>query len=299
MREYVISASQIITGLRRTTATRTETESASGTSYGSWSYDYSSRQQADSNKIFYEYTTTRTRIGYTTQSVTYKRESKFDDYRIDVSFDISDVPVNRIQSIKLRSKITEINNKSPLGYFVSSVGNTGGVFDSLHPHFYPQTLLGTCSLSNPNIPYEHDVTLSELSPTGWYSLWNEGNSSFAHDELLVFDLSNFYLVITTDEQSAGSYTISYDKGDYGTGDNTTETKTEDVVIRLKDAIFTRSGYTQTGWSINSNGSTKDYNLNENYSANASITLYPYWTIGHVSNSNILFIMTENGLQAII
>jgi hypothetical protein len=299
MKEYVIPASQIKTGFRRTTASRNEIESASGTSYGNWSYDYSSRDQNDSNRIAYEYTTSRTRIGYNTQSVTYKRETKFDDYRIDLNFDVSGVPADRIQSVKLRAKLTDKNSETPLGYFISSVGNTGGVFDTLHPHYYPINLLGTCELNNPVVPYIHDTTLSELSDTGWYTLWNEGNSIFSHNEILNFDLSNFYLVITTDEQSAGSYTVTYDKGTYGTGENETETKTEDVVLRLKGAIFTRSDYTQTGWSVNADGSTKDYNLNDNYTNNANITLYPYWTRGHVATTNVLFIMTENGLQAII
>ena len=74
-----------------------------------------------------------------------------------------------------------------------------------------------------------------------------------------------------------TYTVAYNPGSYGSGSQRTDTKKKDVALTLKGAIFTRTGYTQTGWSKNSNGSTKDYNLSVSYTANAAITLYPYWT----------------------
>ena len=74
------------------------------------------------------------------------------------------------------------------------------------------------------------------------------------------------------------YTIYYKKGDYGTGTDTSATKNYGTDITLKGAIFTRTGYTQTGWSTASNGSTKNYNLSATYSTNSGTTLYPYWTI---------------------
>ena len=74
------------------------------------------------------------------------------------------------------------------------------------------------------------------------------------------------------------YTIYYKKGDYGTGTDTSATKNYGTDITLKGAIFTRTGYTQTGWSTASNGSTKNYNLSATYSTNSGATLYPYWTI---------------------
>lgn len=74
------------------------------------------------------------------------------------------------------------------------------------------------------------------------------------------------------------YTINYKKGDYGTGTDTSATKNYGTDITLKGAIFTRKGYTQTGWSTASNGSTKNYNLSATYSTNSGTTLYPYWTI---------------------
>lgn len=74
-----------------------------------------------------------------------------------------------------------------------------------------------------------------------------------------------------------SYTVSYNKGTYGTGTNTSATKIYGTDLTLSDKIFTRTGYTQTAWASNAAGTTKKYKLKATYSANAAITLYPYWT----------------------
>jgi uncharacterized repeat protein (TIGR02543 family) len=74
-----------------------------------------------------------------------------------------------------------------------------------------------------------------------------------------------------------TYTVSYNKGSYGSGTNTSDTKTYGQSLTLKGAIFTRTGYTQTGWSTTDGGS-KTYNLSASYTTNAAATLYPFWTI---------------------
>lgn len=101
-----------------------------------------------------------------------------------------------------------------------------------------------------------------------------------------------------------TYTITYNKGDYGTGSNVTATKTYNVALTLPGITFTRSQYTQSGWSVNSNGSTLDYSLGGSYTNNAAATLYPYWDRNGCvwymnSNGELqlapLYYMTENGL----
>lgn len=74
-----------------------------------------------------------------------------------------------------------------------------------------------------------------------------------------------------------TYTVSYNKGSNGSGTNTSDTKTYDVALTLKGAIFSRTGYTQTGWST-TDGGAKAYNLSASYTTNAAVTLYPFWTI---------------------
>ena len=77
--------------------------------------------------------------------------------------------------------------------------------------------------------------------------------------------------------SINTWTVSYNKGANGTGTNTSATKTYGQALTLLGAIFTRDGYTQTGWST-SDGGLKAYDLNGSYTNNAAVTLYPYWTI---------------------
>ncbi len=72
-----------------------------------------------------------------------------------------------------------------------------------------------------------------------------------------------------------TYTVTYDKGPSGSGTNTTATKTHNVALTLKGAIFTRTGYTQTSWY--STSPAQAFALGGSYTANADITLYPTWT----------------------
>lgn len=73
-----------------------------------------------------------------------------------------------------------------------------------------------------------------------------------------------------------TYTVTYNKGSFGTGTNTTATKTYGTTLTLSNAIFSRTGYIQTGWSTDIDGSTLDYVTSGSYTTNAAITLYPYW-----------------------
>ena len=73
-----------------------------------------------------------------------------------------------------------------------------------------------------------------------------------------------------------TYTVVYNKGSYGTGTNSSATKTYNVTLTLKGAQFTRTGYAQTGWAT-SDGGAQAYALGGSYTENASVTLYPVWT----------------------
>lgn len=75
------------------------------------------------------------------------------------------------------------------------------------------------------------------------------------------------------------YTITYDKGEYGTGTISAGDKTHGEAFTLSSETFTREGYTQDGWST-SDGGDKAYDLGGSYTANAAITLYPHWTINN-------------------
>ena len=73
-----------------------------------------------------------------------------------------------------------------------------------------------------------------------------------------------------------TYNVVYDPGANGEGAQQTATKTKGVTLTLMGAVFTRIGYTQTGWSTR-DGGAKSYNLGASYAVNAALTLYPFWT----------------------
>ena len=76
--------------------------------------------------------------------------------------------------------------------------------------------------------------------------------------------------------TADTYTVTYAPGAYGAEEQSTATKTYGVDLKLPGAIFTRSGYKQTGWAL-TDGGEKAYDLEGTYSANAGTTLYPVWS----------------------
>ena len=90
-----------------------------------------------------------------------------------------------------------------------------------------------------------------------------------------------------------TYTVTYKPGANGSGSQQTATKTHGVALTLRGATFTRSGYTQTGWST-SDGGAKAYNLSASYTANAAIMLYPYWTANSGTDTHASVQLWENG-----
>lgn len=88
------------------------------------------------------------------------------------------------------------------------------------------------------------------------------------------------------------YTVSYDKGsaDGASGSLASGTKTagSSFTLSSSSSAFTRSGYTYDGWSVNENGSTKDYELGGSYTTDAPITLYPHWVAESPSGYTVTY-----------
>ena len=75
------------------------------------------------------------------------------------------------------------------------------------------------------------------------------------------------------------YTISYNKGsgDGASGSLVNGRKLKGVDFRLpSSAVFTRTGYTQTGWTT-SDGGSKTHELGGYYTGDADQTFYPVWS----------------------
>ena len=86
--------------------------------------------------------------------------------------------------------------------------------------------------------------------------------------------------VTATFRALETYTISYAPGT-GTSDisgsKADESKTEDAAFTLPStAVFTQSGYLQTGWAL-TDGGAQAYTLGGSYETNAAQTFYPVWT----------------------
>lgn len=94
-----------------------------------------------------------------------------------------------------------------------------------------------------------------------------------------FTMGTADATVTATFSALETYTISYVAGSAEgvTGSKADESKTEDVAFTLPNsAVFTRSGYVQTGWATE-DGGDQAYELGGSYTTNAAQTFYPSWT----------------------
>ena len=105
------------------------------------------------------------------------------------------------------------------------------------------------------------------------------------------------------------YTISYNAND-GNSVPSSQTKAQNISIKLSESIPSRLGYSFIGWNTISDGSGIFYSPGDTYSENADITLYAQWkkiepstssTVKQIDNGyivNIEFINVQNGKTVI-
>ena len=74
---------------------------------------------------------------------------------------------------------------------------------------------------------------------------------------------------------ANAWDVTYQPGTNGTGDIATDVKFYGDALTLRGKLFTRIGYTQTGWAT-VDGGEKIYGLDAVYTQNEALTLYPVW-----------------------
>ena len=75
---------------------------------------------------------------------------------------------------------------------------------------------------------------------------------------------------------ANAWDVTYQPGADGAGTEVTDIKFYNDALALRGALFTRTGYTQTGWAT-IDGGEKVYGLDAVYTQNEALTLYPVWT----------------------
>ena len=74
---------------------------------------------------------------------------------------------------------------------------------------------------------------------------------------------------------ANAWDVTYKPGENGTGNAVTDIKFYNDALTLRGALFTRTGYTQTGWAT-VDGGEKVYGLDAVYTKNEALMLYPVW-----------------------
>ena len=73
----------------------------------------------------------------------------------------------------------------------------------------------------------------------------------------------------------GAWNVTYQPGENGDGNAVTDIKFYNDILTLRGALFTRTGYTQTGWAT-VDGGEKVYDFEDVYTKNEALTLYPVW-----------------------
>ena len=72
-----------------------------------------------------------------------------------------------------------------------------------------------------------------------------------------------------------TFTITYVGGEFALELIDPQVKTFGETVKLKDALYSRKGYLQDGWSTE-DGGKRVYKLGAEYSADADVVLYPHW-----------------------
>ena len=72
-----------------------------------------------------------------------------------------------------------------------------------------------------------------------------------------------------------AWDVTYQPGENGDGNAVTDIKLYKDPLTLRGALFTRTGHTQVGWAT-TDGGEKVYGLDDIYTKNEALTLYPVW-----------------------
>lgn len=140
---------------------------------------------------------------------------------------------------------------------------------------------GTGTPSTQTKWHDYPLTLSSIKPvrSGYvFKGWSTSSSGLAiyqpGGEYTVNASVTLYAV-----WQASTYTITYNANG-GTGAPSAQSKTHGVAITLSTTKPTRANYGFKGWGTSPSALTVAYAPGDNYTANASITLYAIWEYGY-------------------
>ena len=129
--------------------------------------------------------------------------------------------------------------------------------DTALPKFSPEAQkLHERYLAGEALTQEEDKVLSEASDK-------------KQKDMLALLFDKTYVRITD------AWDVTYQPGENGDGNAVTDIKLYNDSLTLRGALFTRTGYTQTGWAT-VDGGEKVYGFDDVYTKNEALTLYPVW-----------------------
>ena len=137
--------------------------------------------------------------------------------------------------------------------------------------------LDNTSTPNGTYPFETEITLKAIEKDGYSFKWSDDDTNY---EKIIHISSNISL---TPIYTANTYTVTFDSNT-GSGETPSQEFTYDQTATLNKNLFTKVGYTFTGWNTLPNGTGTPYMDEEevsNLTTSNSITLYAIW----IANTN--------------
>ena len=123
--------------------------------------------------------------------------------------------------------------------------------------------------------YQYSINNTKYWDTGKFNL--AVGTEYTFYVIAIDNLGNVSEIYTKKYRTLYQYAISYNANTTDTVNNmpSSQTKTENVTLKLSSNIPTRTGYTFDGWATSANGD-KAYEAGANYTSNSAVTLYAKW-----------------------
>lgn len=196
---------------------------------------------------------------------------------------------------------TAINDYSRLGLYVTTSSNSTTTTANVQVWFWSKYSVND---SVNNFFFDWDASATTLMGSVAINTYDDSGAGWSTaNQVLVVSYSKSYTRSTsaqtgscaaslnTIEASPGtmsvstsfsipalqSYTVSYNANG-GSGAPSSQTKYYGRSLTLSSTKPTRSGYSFVGWGTSSTAETPSYQPGDNYTANASATLYAIWTL---------------------
>jgi len=156
----------------------------------------------------------------------------------------------------------------------TTVSGTKDETISFTQHYGTALTTSNCALTGTN---KSEFEVRSISETGVTVRFKPSTAGSKSATLTITDAHSKTCTITL--SGTTQYTVTYNKGDNGTGSNVTANKVYGTNLTLRSSgDFSRTGYNHTAWNTNSAGTGgTSYSLGGTYSTEAAVTLYPTWT----------------------